>query len=252
MSVKRSTSPVCVDEITSRDFARRAREKPLAIVPIGSTEEHGVHLPLGTDSMQAEEVARRVAVEFDALLLPPIRYGECRSTRNFPGTISLSFETVQGLAFDIVSELARNGVKNIMLLTGHAGSGHMAALRLGTQRAVEADPSIKAMVLSDYDIAYDLRGKEFPEDDGHAGQIETSRVLNIRPELVGRERPTGRSRPPRYMILHDPEKYIPTGVMGDSKAASPESGKRIDDYVVEELCGLVSQNFGIKRRPKGA
>lgn len=251
MSARRSTSPVCVDEVTSKEFARLAKSNPLAILPVGSTEEHGSHLPLGTDSMQAEEVARRVALEFDALLLPPLRYGECRSTRNFPGTISLSSETVQGFAFDVVSELARNGLKRILVLTGHAGSGHMAALRLGAQRAVEADPEIRAMVLSDYDIAYDLRGREFPEDDGHAGHIETSRVLGIRPELVGEERPAGRSRPPKYMVLPNPEKHFPTGVMGDPKSASAESGKRIDDYVVEELCRLVATNFGLRRRRKG-
>jgi len=218
------------------------------VVPIGSLEEHGPHLPLGTDSMQAEEVVRRVALEFDCVVCPPIRYGECRSTRNFPGTVSLRSETVQALAYDIMSELCRNGVRNVLLLSGHAGSGHMAALRLAAQRCLEAHPKMKVMVLSDYDLADDLKGKEFPEDDGHAGVIETSRILAVRPELVGKGRPRGEGRPPRFMVVSDPEKYFPSGVMGDARGSSAARGKRIDDHVVEALCGLVEEGFGLKRR----
>lgn len=255
MSARRGARAVYLDEISSKDFARLVKDDPVAVVPVGSLEEHGEHLPLGTDSMQAEEVARRLAQEIGALILPPIGYGECRSTRNFPGTVSLSFETVQMLAFDIVSELRRNGLRKIVILSGHAGSGHMAALRLGAQRAVEQNPDIKVMVLSDYDIAYDLRGKEFPDDDGHAGRIETSRMLNIRPELVGDARPRGKARPPRFMVLPDPEEYFPTGVMGDSSGSSAECGRRIDDYVVDNLVSLVKANLcdGRKvRKRKGA
>lgn len=250
MSAKSGVS-IRADEVTSPEFARLAKAGRLFIVPVGSLEEHGSHLPLGTDTMQAEEVARRVAEEFGGVILPTLGYGECRSTHNFPGTVTLSFETVRMLAQDIVSELARNGVSKVLILTGHAGSGHMAAIRLGVLRAVETNPALLAMVLSDYDIAYELRGKEFPEDDGHAGLIETSRILNLRPELVGKNRPVGRTRPPKFMVLPDPEKHIPTGVMGDSRGSSAAKGARIDDYVVDGLCRLVEGNFGIKRRKSG-
>jgi len=248
MSGRSGDSRVCLDELTSAEFARRSKERLLAIVPIGSLEEHGPHLPLGTDSMQAEEVVRRVALEFDCVVCPPVRYGECRSTRNFPGTVSLRSETMHALAYDIISELARNGVRNVLLISGHAGSGHMAALRLAAQRCVEARPSLKVMVLSDYDIAYDLKGKEFPEDDGHAGMIETSRMLAIRPELVGKDRPRGQSRPPRFMVVADPERYFPSGVMGDARGSSAARGKRIDDHVVDKLCALIEDGFGLKRK----
>ncbi|HIH01514.1 TPA: creatininase family protein [Thermoplasmata archaeon] len=246
MSERSARKTRSIDEMTSPEFAREVKRDPLVILPFGSVEEHGSHLPLGTDSMQCEEVVRRIAERFDALVLPPIRYGECRTTRNFPGTITLRSETVQSLAFDIVSELARHGVKKVLVLSGHAGSGHMAAIRLGVQRAVEVSPAVKAMVLSDYDIAYDLAGKEFPRDDGHAGQIETSRMLGIRPDLVGRSRPVGRTRPPKYMILPEPEKFIPTGVMGDSRGSSAEKGGRIDEYIVDNLSEVVARNFGVK------
>lgn len=247
MSAKSRDEPVLLEELTSDEFARLVKRRPLVIVPIGSVEEHGSHLPLCTDSFQAEEICRRIALQFNAILCPPIRYGECRSTRNFPGTLSLSSETVQSLAHDIVSELGRNGIDKILVLTGHAGSGHMAAIRLGAQRAVERNPRLKVMVLSDYDIAYELLGKEFPEKDGHGGELETSRVLGIRPELVGRSRPKGKTRPPEFMVLPDPEKYFPEGIYGDTSAASAKKGKTVDNYIVGRLCEIISRNFGINR-----
>jgi creatinine amidohydrolase len=247
MSAKSRNELALMEELTSDDFARLVKRKPLVIVPVGSVEEHGSHLPLCTDSFQAEEICHRIALEFNAIVCPPIRYGECRSTRNFPGTLSLSSETVQGLAYDLVSELGRNGIDKVIVLTGHAGSGHMAALRLGAQRAVEKNPRLKVMVLSDYDIAYELLGKEFPKKDGHGGELETSRILGIRPELVGRSRPNGKSRPPDFMVLPDPEKYFPEGIYGDTSGASAKKGKTVDDYIVSRLCELISRNFGITR-----
>lgn len=244
----RSGASIRADEVTSPEFAKLAKEGRLFIVPVGSLEEHGSHLPLGTDTMQAEEVVRRLAEEFGAVIMPTIGYGECRSTHNFPGTVTLSFETVQAMARDILSELSRNGVTKVLFLTGHAGSGHMAALRLGAQRVVDEHPNLEVMVVSDYDVAYELKGKEFPEDDGHAGLIETSRILNIRKELVRKPRPVGRTRPPKFMVLADPERHIPTGVMGDPRGANSAKGARIDDYVVDGLSQMVARNFRIKRK----
>ena len=246
MSARRVDKAVLVEEVTSEEFASRAKKKPLVIVPFGSVEEHGSHLPLCTDSFQAEAVALRLAPMFDAMVCPSIRYGECRSTRNFPGTLSLSSDTVKGLARDIISELCRNGIDKILIISGHAGSAHMAALGEATREIVEKHRNLKIMVLSDYDIAYDLRGKEFPEDDGHGGLIETSRILGIRPELVGKKRPHGKERPPKFMVLPDPERYFPEGIVGDTKDASAKKGKTIDDYIIRELSKLVSKNFGLK------
>ena len=247
MSGRAEDDPILLADLTSPEFSKAAAKKPLVIIPMGSVEEHGEHLPLCTDSFQAEEVARRVAIAFNGIVCPPIRYGDCRSTRNFPGTITLSFDTLRGLIRDIVSELSRNKIDKVLVLTGHAGSAHMIALRLGIQEVVDKNPGLKAMLLSDYDLAYELRGKEFPEDDGHGGLIETSRILNIRPELVGKARPKGKSRAPQFMVLPDPEKYMPSGIFGDTASATAKKGRAIDDYVVGRLCDLVSENFGIRR-----
>jgi creatinine amidohydrolase len=123
----------------------------------------------------------------------------------------------------------------------------MAALRLAAQEVVwqhekenpEKRPRI--MVCSDYDFAYELKGKYFSEKDGHAGTIETSRVMAIKPELIKAK--GGKSFPkfPRFEIVADPERYFPTGVIGDPTAASAEKGRMINKYIVREVAKLVEE-----------
>ncbi len=229
-----------LDDLTTFEFGERlsSNRDTVVILPIGVVEEHGAHLPLSTDSLQSEYIAEALATELDALLMPPIRYGICNSTRNFPGTISLSFNTFRALIQEILEELCRHNVSNIVILSGHAGRIHMAALRVAADRVLEKF-NVKMMILSDYDIIYKYAGKEFPEWDGHAGSVETSRIMAIRPELVkGRGE---RSKPnfPQYRILRHPEKCFPSGVMGDPTTASAEKGEKWNKLVVDELKKLI-------------
>lgn len=229
-----------LDELTMSEFKEKVNENTVVILPIGAVEEHGPHLPLCTDSIQPEFIAEKVAERTGALIAPPIRYGFCSSTKNFPGTITISFDTIRSLVYDLLSEFIRNGIKNIIVLSGHAGRVHMAALRLAAERAVnETDANI--MVLSDYDIAYDLMQKDetLPSDDGHSGLIETSRIMAIRENLVKGKGKSGKTRPPKFMVLKNPEKYFPSGVMGDPSNASKEKGKEINDYIINELIKLI-------------
>jgi creatinine amidohydrolase len=116
----------------------------------------------------------------------------------------------------------------------------MAALRLAAQRAVN-ESKANIMVLSDYDIAYDLldKDKTIPVDDGHSGLIETSRVMAIREDLVKGKGAAGNTRPPKFMAVRDPENYFPSGVMGDPTNASKEKGKEINDFIINELVRLI-------------
>jgi creatinine amidohydrolase len=229
-----------LDELTMEEFSEKVKADTVVILPIGATEEHGPHLPLSTDSLQPEFIAKKVAKATGAIVAPPIRYGLCSSTRNFPGTISLSFDTLRSLVFDILSELTRHGIKKMVVLSGHAGRIHMAALRQAAEMIVREN-DVRIMVLSDYDIAYDLIeiDMSIPKDDGHSGLIETSRIMDIREDLVKGDGVAGNTRPPKFMVLQDPEKYFPTGVMGDPTGASKPKGDQINDYIVKELVKLI-------------
>jgi creatinine amidohydrolase len=235
------------DELSMKEAEHRAKTRSVVIIPVGSVEEHGEHLPLCTDSLQPEYVALEVAKKTGCLVAPTLRYGVCNSTRGFPGTISITFDALYKMMRDILQEFIRNHFTRILVLSGHAGQAHMAALRLAAQEVVlnhrtespEARPRI--MVCSDYDFAYELKGKYFSQEDGHAGTIETSRVLSIRPELIKGKGVKSSVKFPRFEVLADSERYFPSGVVGDPTGASAEKGTMINRYVVKETAKLVEE-----------
>ena len=159
--------------LDSRSFERRLATNPLVILPIGALEAHGPHLPLGADQIQAEATALALADRVDGLVAPTVAYGSAPGARRFPGTVSLSMAELETHVAGILGELARSGVRRILVLSGHAERGHMAALREAADVAMRAHPGSRIVVLSDYDFVYELRGKESPPTDGHAGLLET-------------------------------------------------------------------------------
>lgn len=228
------------EEMTMEEVRESVGDKSIVILPVGAIEEHGPHLPLSTDCLQPEYVAEKVAEKTGAFVMPILKYGQCSSTRNFPGTITLRFDTLRALAEDIISELARTGFRNIVVLSGHAGRVHMTALRMAAKKVLdESEHDLNIMVLSDYDIAYTMDEIEIPVNDGHAGMIETSRVMAIRPDLVkGTAEPHHPNFPP-FMVLKNPEKLFPKGVMGEPQLASREFGEKANDIIVDTLAEMI-------------
>ncbi len=248
--VSRSVSGKAIlwfDELSMKEAKRASKLGKVVIIPVGSVEEHGEHLPLCTDSIQPEYVALEVAKKTGCLVAPPLRYGVCVSTRNFPGTISISFESLYSIMRDILSEFIRNGFSKILVLSGHAGELHMAALRLAAQEVIQESTENKTakkpriIVCSDYDFAYKLKGKYFDERDGHGGTIETSRVMAMRPDLIKGKGKKSYPKIPPFEIFSNPEKHFPSGIIGDPTAASAKKGNLANDYVIKEIIKLVEQ-----------
>jgi creatinine amidohydrolase len=231
-------------EMNREEFAAVMKRNPVVVLPIGSVEEHGVHLPLGSDTFEIDFVIDRLAKKLDLLVLPTINYGNCGSTYNFPGTISISFDTLRALIADILSEVVRQGGRRILVISGHAGSNHMVAMRQAAQMAVKEHPKLRIMVMSDYDLVPEYKGGNVPSWDGHAGMAETSRMLNIRPDISKRGKVATRAKYQEYVVLPDPESQFPTGVSGDPRRASAELGRKIDDYVLKRLITLIKKNLG--------
>lgn len=231
-------------EMTKDEFASAMKENPIVILPVGAMEEHGSHLPLGTDTYEVEYVVERLADRLDAVVLPTMPYGECRSTYNFPGTISLSFDSLRSTATDIISEVLRHGGKRMLIISGHAGRNHMVALKMAAQEAVRKDGGLKIMVLSDYDIVPGFKDATIPDWDGHAGMTETSRMLNIRPDISKKSRQVTKPKDPEHMVLPDPERLFPSGIMGDPRKASAELGGKIDDFILRRLISMIKRNLG--------
>lgn len=238
---------VQMEELTSKEFDEYRDDRTVVIIPIGALEEHGDHLPLSTDTLQpiyvVEETVKALEGKVKVLVAPVLPYGLIQSTLNFPGSMSLSFDTLRDVAFEILFGMAKNGLRHIVVLSGHAGRFHMMALKLAAHRLLDMEEyrHLKIMVLSDYDIAYDELGTEFPKDDGHGGEVETSRVLAIRPDLVkGKGIPTKLDMPP-YRVINDAQNYFPTGIWGDPTPATADKGDRMNERIVVELARLIEE-----------
>jgi creatinine amidohydrolase len=222
-------------DLDSRSLERRVRENPIVIVPVGALEAHGPHLPLGADQIQAESTAEALATRIGALVAPTLPYGNCAGTRPFPGTVSVSIGALSRFTRELVEELGRTGFRRVLILSGHAAQGHMAALREGADEAVRARPTLRVAVLSDYDFVYELRGKLSPPTDGHGGLLETSRVLSMRPDAVGQDRPKVEYRFSRFRVGDPTIEEWPESVIGDTGPATPELGRQVQAHVLDRL-----------------
>jgi creatinine amidohydrolase len=185
-----------------------------------------------------------LAQRFHGLLAPPMRYGQHSSTKNMPGTISLSFDTLRSLIRDILNSLADNGIKKMVVISGHAGSAHMIGLKLGAEEVV-LKRGVRVMLLTDYDIAY-----HFPleiEGDGHGGLIETSRMMALVPKLVKQARKVGEFIDPQFMVLPNPEANYPDGFVGNAPKATVELGREVNEFILDRLTKMIGRNFGEER-----
>jgi len=232
-----------IEEMTSKEFAEAMKREPIVFLPMGATEAHGIHLPLATDCYQPEALCAALTKEFDGLMAPSVRYGHHSSTRNLPGTIGIESETLKALVMDILTSMHRQGIRKVVLVSGHAGTIHLAAIRDAAEEVVR-DTGMRLMVLSDYDIAYKYPIKSDPDcPDGHGGLVETSRVLALRPELVKSKRKRGKFLSQDFMVIADPERCYPAGMVGDPNKATAELGGDINRFIFDRMCSLIKDNF---------
>jgi creatinine amidohydrolase len=235
-----------LDELSTVEAGAAVKEGTVIIFPIGTVEEHGDHLPLCTDSIQPEYIALEVAKRTGCLVAPPFRHGVCNAGRNFPGTLSIGFDTLRLVVRDVLAELVRNGFRRVIVLTGHSGSSHMTALNLAAQEIVrknaDANEKARVMVVADFDLGVELlKDLWLPESDGHAAALETSRVMDIRPDLIKGKGKAGKMNTPRFEVVADPERYFIGGVNGDPTLASVEKGKAVNAYIIEQVVKLVDE-----------
>lgn len=199
------------------------------ILPVGATEEHGPHLPVFTDTIQAVEVAKEAARIRGVYIAPPVHYGICRSTRGFPGTITVSHDSLRSYIHDILLSFYDSGFRKVMILTGHAGGQHISALEQACQMAASERDFLVSMV-SLFDLI-DMKAVE-AKGDGHSGEIETSMMMQIRGDLVKGKPAAYFPKRPRFLQLRDVRHLMNNGIMGDPSRASPEKGKLFFDMAV--------------------
>lgn len=233
-------------DITMPEFEAGLKKTQTVLIPFGATEEHGPHLPLGTDTFQAIDVCHALAQQRPLFVAPPVYYGVCRSTADHPGTISITTDSLKSLCVDIVCSLYGQGMRCFVLLSGHAGGTHNAALLDAGEVLLKKCPELKISVVTEYDLAKET-GAPLIETrgDSHAGEIETSRILATRPQMVKGSAPEEYPFFPKHILVRDKRRYWPGGVWGDPGKASARKGQELEVLIVSALNELVDrlENF---------
>ena len=216
------------------------------VVAFGATEQHGPHLPLGTDAMIGDHLARLVAERLDAFLAPTVRVGCSSHHLAFAGTLSLADATFHAIVADLVGSLAGNGFGRIVLLPTHGGNfAPLAAAleQLGPVAGARVDALTDVTALLEIAL---IGEREFgiPLGDGglHAGEWETSLILAIAPDLVRMpQAEPGYTGDPAAAIgalfAGGVESVARNGVIGDPRRATAAHGERYWAAVVDLVLG---------------
>jgi creatinine amidohydrolase len=182
--------PLQWEELTAPDFAKAVeRSGATAILPIGVVEKHGPHLPMGTDLLDAREVALRAAKKEYSIVFPPYYFSQIFEAKHQPGTLAYSARLVWDVLQETVDEIARNGVKKIILVNGHGGNDEFLHYFCQCQLATKKDYIVYLFDPSDDEkMEEQLKKLRKTTVDGHAGEEETSTMLANRPDLVHLDR----------------------------------------------------------------
>lgn len=240
--------------------AAMAASRPL-IVPVGSVEQHGPHLPLGTDAIVAAELARRVAREQGSVVAPAIYYAARSSPRSggggrsFPGSTGVTARTLIEVVRDLTAELFRSGFRRLVYLNSHYENASLVYEAL-TETIEAHQDTCRAILINWWEqvTAQDIEpifGDQFPGWEAeHAGVAETSLMEELRPDLVraGLKGEGGTPRMVTYDVFPTPPDVIPpTGVPWRSDLARPQTGKYLAGVLVDRIGGIVAAEF--PRRP---
>jgi creatinine amidohydrolase len=193
------------------------------LLPFGSVEEHGYHLPLSTDGDIVQAICEGVSKKTGIILAPIVWYGVSNSTRAYTGTTMVDSETLKAYTKDILCALKASGFKRVYITSGHYSNTHVSAIKEG---AGECDIESRFLDFTKIDVSDILDTKPF-----HACEAETSLMLHLCPEKVDMEKAVDEE----VEIIDD--QLVPTksGVFGHPTHATAEKGQLIFDRIVSEL-----------------
>ncbi|MFJ4090000.1 creatininase family protein [Kitasatospora sp. NPDC089913] len=213
---------------TSADERRRGAR--IAVLPVGSFEQHGDHLPLTTDTVVASLIAQRIAADHDLFLLPPITLSCSHEHAHMPGTVSISAATLYAVINDIWKSLRASGVPGLLIVNGHGGNYVLSNV---VQEANTEGPRVALFpVREDWHRAREAAGLESSgAEDMHGGELEVSLLLHGAPELV-RDGVEGddHDAPERpHLLTLGMAGYTRNGIIGRPSLGTAEKGKALLD-----------------------
>jgi len=219
-----------------------AADTDLAVLPVGSTEQHGPHAPLGTDHLAAETVAEAAATNYDdeVIVAPPLTVGVSEEHRQFTGTLWVSPDTFRANVREVVGSLASHGWDRVVVVNGHGGN--VPALGEVCSRLSREDDAY-AVPFTWFDAV-----GEHSADMGHSGPLETAFLRHAHPKLVREERiedaRDGASDgwgewTSHANLAHDVAEFSENGVVGDPGEGDAERGEELLSLATDALCDLL-------------
>ncbi|ADU34975.1 creatininase family protein [Variovorax paradoxus] len=259
-----NASPVSLprfwSQLTTRDFAGLDMAATVAVLPLGATEQHGPHLPLGVDSVLADGIVAAslplLPAALPVLFLPTQQIGLSPEHARFAGTLTLSAETLIRMWREIGAGVARAGVKKLVLFNAHGG--HVGAMDI-VARELRAAHGLIVYSVSWFNLPLGDAGAQFSTQEHrfgvHAGEIETSMMLALTPRLVRMGeakdfRSTSEKRAADYAILGNGksaklgwamEDYNAEGAAGNAAAATAAKGQAVIDAAAQQLALLLAE-----------
>ena len=223
---------------TSSDEAQRGAT--VAMLPVGSFEQHGDHLPLTTDTIVACVIANRLATTYNALLLPPVTISCSHEHEGFEGTVSISSRTLIAIIDDVQSSLARSGIKHLVLVNGHGGNYVLSNI------AQEANVTEHRVALfpgrEDFRVARERAEMvTTTSEDMHGGEWETSILLHSYPHLVRSTYSQNDHDAPQrpHLLITGIRAYATKGIIGRPSVASAAKGQAALDSLASSFSDVL-------------
>lgn len=247
-----------LETLTYPEVATLIEERVPLVLPVGAIEQHGPHLPLGTDGFIPYELAMRVATGRRLLVAPPMFYGaysrpRSGGGRHFPGSVGLSGRVLETTVSTLLSDWFRQGFRSVMVLNGHMENSWTLLEAIEQAIAPYAGDDRRALLVhwweqiqpEDVDKIF---GDGFPGWNAeHASILETSMFEHLRPELVRTQLKAdgGARRVTTYDIFPPPDDILwPNGIGNTARPASAAIGKQLVDLLVQRIGDIVDREFG--------
>lgn len=243
-------------EMTTHEAGAAVERGSIVVLPVGAIEQHGEGMPLGTDTIRAEGVARLVCDELGDLTVigPTVPVGVSPHHLAFPGTITLRPATFAAVVTEYIESLASHGFRRFLVVTGHGGNN--ATLGTVAQDLLRDRPDLELAWTPVTSLApQQVAATDPSEVHGHSGEAETAQMLHLSPGLVHTDRLAPgtttldqlddlaalarRAGQPTLALPYD--RLSPSGVLGDPTTATAEQGRAIVDEVVRRIVDFVRE-----------
>lgn len=228
-----------LSDITAKKFENEEKNIDIVVLPIGSLEAHGQHLPLGTDIFAPDLICDRIEKRMGGRvwIAPGIPYGQSDSLSVYPGTVTIPSEVMAEYVFYVGKSFYDQGVKKIILMNGHGGN--IVSLRLAAEKLSRIG-AVAVVVNWWMDYLDDILA--ITKTRGHAGEDETSAMMYYNEDLVDMSTLHTNLHRSKYRVYFKESGFVDLkhAVTGDPTEASKEKGQKIFDMLEEKMCDLIT------------